>query len=276
LKEPLQSVCPLAPPPVLPTSSPTAATFRPTPTPTTSTSVQPSATPTTIPSFAPTTSCPPIRRNINNDTSVMGLEPVSDSNMLLQKQNRNQRIHSFYDPLQYDVRGRNVGTRSPVLPPSECPELNATILEKDGMALKDNNTKPILKKKTKSKLDKKDKLQLPKGGTTSKQMSKVDKYDSDDDLSFVEIEKPSTNTSNAPAVVASNESDTSFGSISSQNSPASLPEEPPTNAPTTTYERLEAQFEMSRQGWNGETSITTTVQHPSMMKEKNKKRKNRW
>lgn len=275
MKEPLQSVCPLAPPPVVPTSSPTAATLRPTVTPTTSNSVLPSATPTTIPSFAPTTSCPPIRRNINNGTSVIGLEPVSDSNMLLQKQNRNQRIHSFYDPLQYDVKGRNVGTRSPVLPPSECPEINATIPEKDDMALKDSNTKPILTKKKKSKLDKKDKLQRPKGGTTSKQMSKVDKYDSDDDLSFVEIEKPSMNTSSAPAVVASNENDSSFGFISTQ-SPASLPEEPPTNAPTTTYERLEAQFEMSRQGWNGETSITTTVQHPPMMKEKNKKRRNRW
>lgn len=254
MKDPQQSVCPLAPPPILPTSSPTAIINSPTLTPITSLSEQPSATPTIIPTVVPTPSCPPIRRSVANDTSVIGREPLSSANMLKQKQNINQHLHHFYDPLQYDVGGRSVGTRSPVFPPSECPEINTPIPEeRDDLPLQDRKTKPKLKKKTPAKLDQKEKLPLRKGGTISNKKSKVNKHDGDDDLSFVEIERPSTNASDAPAVVVVESNENDFGSISTP-SPAP-PMVLPSNAPTTTYERLETQFEMSRQdGWNGETA----------------------
>ena len=193
--------------------------------------------------------------------------------MLLQKQVRKQHLHHFYEPLQYDVRGRGVGTNSPVLPPSECPEMDATIPDvTNDVPLKDSNTK--LKKKTKTKFDKKDKLQRPKGTMTSDSMSKVNKYDSDDDLSFVEIEKPSTGTfpsSTAASVVSKvNDQDIPFGSISTQN-PLAPPDERPTNAPTTTNERLATQYGMSRQGGNGGTSTVTIEKHSPAMKAKSKK-----
>ena len=260
----------MAPPPTLPTLTPTESISRPTINPAASTSEEPSATPTFLPSAVPTPSCPPIRRNINNDTAALSLEHV-----------REPRLHHFYDPLQYDARGRGVGTNSPVLPPLECPEMNMTIPDKtEDVPLKDSNTKPILEKKTKSRKEKKDKLQRLKGGTTSNKMSKVDEHDSDDDLLFIEIANPSTNTSETPVVVVStNESDTSFGYISTQSPalPDSFEEPSPSNAPTTTYERLETQFEIHREdGQNmnhGGDSTTTIQQHTTRtMKEKNKKR----
>jgi hypothetical protein len=258
MKEPMQSVCPLAPPPILPTQSPTVVKPSPTRTPIASTSEQPSTSPTSIPSVIPTPSCPPIRKTIGNDTSAIELQPVSDSSMPKQKQMKKQSLHIFYDPLQYDARGRGVGTNSPVAPPSECPEITTIIpKEKDDSPVNESSTKPMLMKKVKSKVEMKEKLIRPKGDASSKD-SNVDSYGSDDDLSFVEIEKPSTSPSEAPVTLGESNRGSSFGSIT------------PSNRPTTTYERLETQFKMSHEGWNNDKG-TTFTKHPPSMTEKNKK-----
>lgn len=255
----MQSVCPLASPPVLPTQSPTVVKPSPTRTPIASTSEQPSTSPTSIPSVVPTLSCPPIRKTIGNDTSAIGLQPISDSSRPKPKQMKKQSLHNFYDPLQYDARGRGVGTNSPVLPPSECPEITKIIpKEKDDSPVYESSTKPMLMKKGKSKLEQKEKLLRRKGDSSSSKDSNVDHYGSDDDLLFVEIEKPSTSPSEAPLTFDENNRDRSFGSIT------------PSNTPTMTYERLEKQFKMSHEGWNNDMG-TTFTKHPPSMTEKNKK-----
>ena len=196
--------------------------------------------------------------------------------MSKQKLTKNQH-HLFYNPLQYDARGRGVGTNSPVLPPSGCPEIE-TIFPEDPKGendppLKDTNMKPM--KKVKSKLDKKEKLLQPNGGAMSNKKSNANLYGSDDDLSFVELEKPSTRPSEAPldeleepltrpskapAILVESNPDRSFGLVSSSN------------APTTTFERLETQFKMRHEGWDSDSGVTSTKQSPNMM-EKNKKGK---
>ena len=101
-------------------------------------------------------------------------------------------------------------------------------------------------------------------------MSKVDKHISDDDLSFVEIQKPLTDASNNTPVSNETDDDNSFGF---RSKPFPAPPKPPTtDAPTTTiYERLETQWEMSHSGSNGETSTITIVQHSPTKKRKVKR-----
>ena len=280
----MQSVCPLAPLPLLPTQRPSAVTAFPTRTPIASTSEQPSTTPNAIPSVVPTPSCPPIRTNIGNDTSAIGREPISNASMPQQKKHI---LHNFYDPLQYDPRGRGVGTNSPVLSPSECPEISTiTPNAKDDSPVTERNTKPMLNKKVKSKEEKKEKLLQPKkGGANSNKNANVDQHGSDDDLSFVEIEKTDTSPSEAPGTLDKSNGKSSFGSITPSNAPTTLETHtskvPVTlrtsnsdssfgsitasNAPTPTSERLEIQFKTNRDGSSSSKHI------PNMM-EKNKKR----
>lgn len=180
---------------------------------------------------------------------------------------RKQRLHHFYDPLEYDARGRGVGTSNPVLPPSECPEIE-TIFPEDDIHLKDSEQKPLIKKKkVTSKLEKKEKLQRPKDGTDPDKSTNL-KYGSDDDLSFVEIEKPTASPIEAPVIVNGSSRDISFGLISPQS--PGPPEHAPSIAPITSHARIEPRTETNREKWK-EEDATNKKSRPGM-KEKNAKR----
>jgi hypothetical protein len=246
----LQSVCPLATT-ILPTPSPTESSLPPTISPTRSNSEKPSLIPTLSPSALPTPLCPPVRRN---GTTLSPQGGINGRSLFVHKQRRIGQ-HQFYTPLQDDARGRSVGSRNPVLPPSECPEVDMSLLEeKKTNSPVETPLGPKLTKKMKSKVEYKEPIDDIKGGDTktmailpvSKKMSKAKNtmYDdnNDDDVSFIILQRTPT-PSQAPSVTPTQTiSARDNNPLGIQQSNVQRTASPTSMAPTRTHQQLETLY----------------------------------
>jgi hypothetical protein len=247
-----------------PTSYPTSSS--PTTSPIQPTSQEPSSIPTISPSVFPTPRCPPIRRNVA--TASPHMTEVNGNNnrrKLFEDSQRLVREHQFYTPQQYEPRGRSVGSRNPVLPPSECPEFETSIVpNKTKTDLPVDiplELKQIMKK---SKLDKREPIDDIKGGDIQtnkilpvpKKMPKTNDSndddgdgddDDDDDVSFITIQKSSVPSqtpinTNTPAKSVHDTNSLVMPQFKDTNVESSVSLSP-SRAPTTTLHHLEKQYE---------------------------------